>query len=174
MTIFIVIIVVLVIAFLVLGSTQSQAEKEVNLKMNTIGMQKEDLFSTGSYIGGHPDKDQAIAFCYGLQDYNNIIFYDWTNKGEIPQKQFVIPVDAIKNVTIEDLSTIENRVALGRILLVGVFALAWKKKDKKEISFLIIDWNDGKFDHNTTFTFEGEKALENSNICRNKIIKISR
>lgn len=48
----------------------------------------------------------------------------------------------IINISVEDQTTIEKRVGFKRLLLVGIFALAWKKKDINPLSFLIIEYKD--------------------------------
>lgn len=57
------------------------------------------------------------------------------------------------------------------MILVGVFAFAWKKKKKNEIAFVEIDWKKGKFNNETMFCFEGENAVQRANKARNGIIK---
>ena len=39
-----------------------------------------------------------------------------------------IPIDSIKSINIEDASSFNKKLSLGRVMLVGVFALAWKKE----------------------------------------------
>jgi hypothetical protein len=48
--------------------------------------------------------------------------------------------------------------------------LRGKKKKKNEIAFVTIEWEDGKFSHNTTFCIEGENASQRANALRNKFI----
>lgn len=48
----------------------------------------------------------------------------------------------IINISVEDQTTIESRVGFKRLLLVGIFALAWKKKHINPLSFLIIEYKD--------------------------------
>ena len=77
---------------------------------------------------------------------------------------------SIKEVTLEDQSTIENRITVGRMLLVGPLAFAWKKKEKIESAYLILDWNDGTFNHKTLFEFTGSSSMQKANTARNKLI----
>ena len=60
------------------------------------------------------------------------------------------------------------------MLLVGVFALAWKKKKKNEEAFLNINWTDGKYEHETLFQFEDKGAFQEANKVRNSLIKQTR
>jgi hypothetical protein len=52
---------------------------------------------------------------------------------------------------------------------VGVFALAWKKKDVKEMQFVTVTWKPGKFENNTLFVFEGPESIERANRFCNAI-----
>ena len=59
-------------------------------------------------------------------------------------------------------------------MLTGVFAFAWKKKTKHELAYITIYWNDGKFDHETIFEFEGRNAMTRANSSRNKLINLAK
>ena len=65
---------------------------------------------------------------------------------------------------------IQKRVGLKRMLAIGIFAFAVKKKVKEELSYIIIEWSDGKFDHETVFEFEGKGSVTQANELRNKLI----
>ncbi len=82
-----------------------------------------------------------------------------------------IPSINIKNILVEDQSTVERRVTLGRMLLVGIFAFAWSKRQKNELAYLIFEWSDGRFEHETIFEFEGRDAMVKANTARNGVIK---
>ena len=88
-----------------------------------------------------------------------------------PQKVAEINSTSITAVNIEDASTIEKKVTLGRMVLIGIFAFAAKKKVKHELAYVVLQWNDGKFDHETMFEFEGKDAHPWANECRNRIMR---
>jgi hypothetical protein len=67
----------------------------------------------------------------------------------------------------------EKRITLGRVLLVGIFALAWRKKKKNELAFVTIEWKE-KFENSTIFSFEGQEAMQKANTARNELIKMCR
>ena len=127
--------------------------------------------SKGTYVGGHPrcnDNFDSVSF---LQQDGFLRFYSKPLFGSaMPEFQFKIKIDAVTDITFEDASTLESKVTLGRVLLVGVFALAWKKQKKNGLAFVVIEWNDGKFDHATTFSFEGKNAAQQANRFRNELI----
>ena len=56
------------------------------------------------------------------------------------------------------------------MLLVGPLAFAWKKKEKKECAYIIIQWNDGRFNHETLFEFTGTGSIQSANTGRNNLI----
>jgi len=110
-----------------------------------------------------------------MQSYvkDDLVFlfpWDNMNTASIKDPLARISNDSITNIVIEDSSTIEKRVSFGRVFLVGIFALAWQKKKKNELAYLIIEWNDGRFDHETMFQFEGKDAMTKANTARNKLI----
>lgn len=139
-------------------------------KMNKMNPPVDDGF-TGvpvkniKYNCGHPDIDRPGTYNLRFKDSNVHIFT--LSKRELG----VIPGDSIKEVIVEDESTFRQKVTLGRIALVGVFAFAIPKQKKEELAYLTISWNDGRFDHNTIFEYVGYMALMRANTDRNNIIK---
>ena len=145
----------------------SDATKEL---LTSMGIDESTLIYTGKYICGHVDIDSELLFSkIGAKDGDLIIFSQssstkLTEKGKITKS-------SIKNILIEDASTMQSRVSLGRMLAVGVFAFAMKKTEKTEIVYLVIEWNDGRFDHSTIFEFTGDRPMKYANEARNKLIK---
>lgn len=62
----------------------------------------------------------------------------------------------IVKISVEDQSTLENRVGFKRLLLVGIFAFAWKKRQKVPLSFLVIDYKN-EFDEIQEVFIQSEK-----------------
>jgi hypothetical protein len=120
----------------------------------------------GSLAGGHPDIDKEITHVKILANNEKFAICDisFSPKGEILKNQ-------VKDVVLENASTFEKRISAGRLLLVGAFALAWKKKSRNENAYVIVEWNDGRFDHSTSFLFEGTGSVQNANSARNWMIK---
>lgn len=58
------------------------------------------------------------------------------------KEKFHLLKNKIQNITIADRSTMGNRIGLKRLLLVGVFALAWKKKETTPLAILIFEYQD--------------------------------
>ena len=169
-TIIIILIVVVVIIAVIQANLNS---KKRNAAQQNLGINPKSFFNTGRYTCGHPDLDKPIEKTeMALKDGDIQIFSSGADT--VPIYQSKIPIDKIKNITIEDASMVQRRVTVGRMLAVGIFAFAWKKKKVDEISYLIIEWNDGKFDHETIFEFTEKGAVQKSNEARNKLIKIAR
>lgn len=169
-----IIVVMAIVGLIILAANQSSVNaKKKTENITSSGYQKDDLISAGKYISGHPDLDNEIQTVQiGCKDGKlyMLTFPDTFT----PKEHANIPCQQIKNVLIEDATTIEKRVTVGRLLTVGVFALAWKKKKKQELSFLIIEWNDGRFDHETIFEYTGINTVQRSNEARNKLMRLLR
>lgn len=169
----VIVIVILAFAFFVfLGKDLQKKELKIKDDLNQLKMNVEDFIPIGAYVGGHVDQDEVVNGCHFISKENSFIFYQWLDKTNLPIEKFSIKKNNIKSITVEDVSSIEKSITLGRVLLVGVFALAWQKKKKNDLFFIIINWNDGKFNHSTTFSFEGVNSSLNANSSRNKLIKL--
>lgn len=148
-------------------------QKDSKMKMDEMGLSYSDFHFIGTYVGGHPNLDKTIENVYYKKESTTLSLYEIPlMKISIPEKIAEIPINDISNISIEDSSTIEKRITLGRVLLVGVFALAWRKKKKEELSFLLIEWKKGRFEHTTTFSFTGKEAFTKANSIRNNLISL--
>ena len=155
------------VAGIIIAITNSKKRKKSIAK---LGLEPNQLIFTGKYTSGHPDLDKPLEATEMAAIDNDLNIY-FTNKDAILSYIAKIPIDQIENITIEDASTIERRVTAGRLLVTGIFAFAIKKKKKDEMSYLIIEWNDGKFKHETIFEFVNNGAIEKSNEARNFLIR---
>lgn len=158
-----------VIAFFVFAI--AQGNKNISDFEKTHKFKISDLVSIGTYVSGHPSLDKSFKNSSIVFDKNIVKIFELspTGNGYILKSSIEKPL--IQNVVIEDASTIQNRVTVGRLLLTGVFAFAWKKKEKQECAYLIIEWNLNQFKNETIFEFEGKGSIEKANTLRNKFIK---
>lgn len=168
------VLIILFVCFVILVLRTEKKDKERAAKVTSERKMSLEKFkeSKAAYVGGHPDADdyfKDVAF-YEHEDmvefYAVVCGYGYDGK---PPK-FKIDKKAVKNITLENATTMEKKVTLGRVLLAGVFALAWQKKKKNELAFVVIEWNDGQFDHETTFSFEEKDAVQEANRFRNDLI----
>ena len=155
--------------YFIFSANTNTSFKDIKNKMLDLGFDVEKKIVTWKYIAGHPKIDSTGIFTSIIPKDN--CFYIFEDKMiEMPNKIGEINCDKIKNIVIEDRTTIEKRVTIGRLLLTGIFAFAWKKSDKNEISYLIIEWADDRFEHETIFEFSGESSYQYANTARNKLI----
>ncbi|MEI6143739.1 MAG: hypothetical protein WCP85_30955 [Mariniphaga sp.] len=161
--------------FILGGLIVSKQVKENEQSLKSKGFDLSAKIVTGKYVGGHPKIDNVLesTIIFPKDEYLQIMAYP-SGITSMPVTKGIISIEKIKNITIEDNTSLEKRITAGRLLLVGVFALAWKKKKKNESAFLIIEWQDGKFGHETTFEFEGKGSMQNANTARNKLIEIAK
>jgi hypothetical protein len=155
-------------AFLVL--TFIQATSNVNQFEKRYGKKISDLLNSGTYVSGHPRLDKSIPETFFMLNDNEIKIF----KMDKNQAKHVyvdrIKKEYIKNVQMEDSSTIQTRVSVKRLIAVGLFAFAWKKKQKLESAYIVLEWNDEKFDHETIFEFEGSNSINNANTLKNRLL----
>lgn len=152
-------VVAILLVLLVKDGNEKSEEFE---KKNNVSIH--NLLVSGTYVSGHPSLDDPLQQTKIHLDGNDVkIFVGFTEKA-------IIPKSSITNVTMEDSSTIQNRVGIKRLLLIGVFAFAWKKKQKSESAYLVIEWNSGAFKNETIFEFEGDGSIKKANTLRNRFI----
>lgn len=167
------IVIIGLILFVILGITGSKKQEENNEKLKNLGYSLYTKIDTGKYVGGHPYINDAIPKTI-IFPKDGILEIMLDAPMALPIKKGNIQNSYIKNILAEDQSTVEKRVTVGRLLMTGIFAFAWKKKKKNELAYLTIEWNDGRFDHETIFEFEGVGSMQNANTARNKIMKAVR
>lgn len=166
-----------VLAIIIVGIIMAIVNYRNNNKryqaMKGLGISDSDFFYSGKYISGHPDINNSIEDV-NLAKIKESIHIVYFPNSKSPIGAGKIPKEQIKNIVIEDASTVSKRVTATRLIALGVFAFAAQKKEKTEISYLIIEWNDGRFDHETMFEFYGVGSNQKSNEARNKLIKMIR
>lgn len=168
-----VVLVFFVILFVILVISSEKETAKAKAVLAKKGLDFSDFKFVGKYVGGHPDFDKEIMRVSVKDSPDVLLFYDQISQFSMPYHRFDISKNQIKGISIEDASSIEKKLTVGRLFLVGVFAFAWKKKKKNELAFVVIDWNDGKFDHSTTFAIEGKDAFRQANSVRNQLIKFA-
>jgi hypothetical protein len=166
-----------VIIVLILLVNQGAKIGEENMRkrgeaLENRGIDPGELIQVGAYVGGHPDIDDFCSSCVIYSREGKLNICKLEGDLNLPKDLAFICTSDIADIVVEDSSSIERKVTLGRVFLVGVFALAWKKKKKNEVGFITIEWNDGKFNHSTVFSTEGKDALQKVNTVRNKLYRL--
>lgn len=168
-------IVMIIIVSIALTISINNDAKKTKEKLAEKGLKIEDFVWLGIYAGGHPTIDKPIKGVSAIKEGDDIVLYSRLSE-TYPEVKVIpdgnISVKKITDIKLEDATTIRRKITIGRMILVGIFAFAWKKKKKNESAYLTIFWNDGKFDQETTFMFEGKKSLEKANTARNRLMKM--
>jgi hypothetical protein len=158
---FILIILVVVVFFVLLVSNFNKQDEKF-VAQHKISVR--DLIDCGTYVSGHPSLDDPFNGAKIQLDFDKVkVFTAFNEKASIPKS-------SISNVLMEDSSTIQTRVGIKRLLLTGIFAFAWKKKQKLESAYIVIEWKQGQFSNETIFEFEGTGSIQKANTLRNKFI----
>lgn len=160
------------VSIVIIGAVNIRNNQSVqNKRFKEEGLDPLKFLFAGKYLSGHPTIDKPLINCYVYpkKDVVKIYMLD-TRTG---RKGFIANIDSdkIKNILIEDETTISSRVGLKRLVALGIFAFALKKKQKTELAYIVIEWNDGRFDHETVFEFEGADSVLRANTFRNQVIK---
>lgn len=88
------------------------------------------------YMGGYENKKKAIGI---------LTFYEKQTEFNSPlSTKFTILNSSISNVVIEGKDEVNRRVTVTRLLLVGIFAFALKKKNKDKEAYVTIELSDGQ------------------------------
>lgn len=157
---------------MVIGAAMNQSEniKAQNDSFKRSGIDPKNFIESGKYISGHINIDEPIEKTFLYLQENVLKIYEYEPNSGMKFFKANIDTDKIKGVFMEDETTISSRVGLKRMLAIGLFAFAVKKKKKNELAYLVIEWSDSGFDHETVFEFEGLGSIQKANTLRNKLI----
>lgn len=101
-----------------------KTEGEFNETLKAEGIDLSTKVWLGNYVGGHPQIDNSLAHVFSFKTESNLRLYAkmYKSSANISTVYFShladIPIEKIKDITIEDTSTIDKKVTLGRVLLV--------------------------------------------------------
>lgn len=88
------------------------------------------------YMGGYSDKRKAKGV---------LSFFEKQTEFSAPlSTKFTIPNNQIKDVVIEGKDEVNRRVTVTRLLAVGIFAFALKKKNKDQEAYITLELTDGQ------------------------------
>jgi len=112
---------------------ENQQEKSAELK-STRGAKLYLL--QAEYMGGFGNAKGAKGI---LTFYQN-----QTEFSALMSTKLSIPNDLVKDILVEGKEEVSRRVTVTRLLLVGIFAFALKKKSKDQESYITIELTDGQ------------------------------
>lgn len=162
-------ILVLLVSFVVYNNRKMREDVAEHI-LNRQGLSARDFVESGTYIGGHPSVKEIISSLVFRRTPKDFVFYVRPTNVYIPAEKFSIPVGSVVSIELEDTSTVEEKVTARRILLLGPFALAFKKQIKRDSCFVSIEWREGEQLYSTYFYFDGYNAILNANDFRYKLI----
>jgi hypothetical protein len=123
-------------------------------------------FKMGTYLYGKQHHTSKIENTIGY--FNNNILYI---SSELFHDYFSIHSKHIKGVSVENKSSIEKKVTFKRLMLLGVFAFAFKKDIENEVGFLVIEYTESDIPMEIIFQFDGKGAMSKAVEARIAILK---
>ncbi|HRH59049.1 MAG TPA: hypothetical protein PL045_00655 [Chitinophagaceae bacterium] len=122
-------IILIVVVLVIIIAAGSNKEKQ-NKILEERGFDISKKIDTGKYIAGHPDLDKTLKLTFILSKENELLIFEYPDGfiSNMPRSVATISFSKIKDVIAEDASTIEKKVTVARMLAVGLFAFALKKK----------------------------------------------
>lgn len=153
-----------IIVFIILGiAAQKNNEKNAQImkeKLESLGAI--DSVDVGVSITGL-ENNSATNFSITCGISEDDFIFLLSNGKEVGR----IPRNSINKIIVDDKSKITQHVTVGRVLALGIFALAVPKTSKELSFYLLMDWNNEEgIVENTVFEF----SRVNSNILANKAL----
>jgi len=161
-------IIVFISIIIVIISVIEKKEKseEERKKIRELGSEKNYLF--GKYLYGFKENQSKELIRCVETDTDFVFIEGGTELGRIP-------ANSIKKIWVEDRSRITSRFTATRIVTLGIFALAAKKKETTPSYYITVEWETGNMSNNTIFEFSSLEAVNSANNnLRQKIDKVSK
>jgi hypothetical protein len=136
----------------------------------TKGVSHNDFEPIGSYIGGHPGSESVIPDTVFRKNSDCCLFFYKDRSYNMPEFKFKIKVKSFKNISVEDLPSLEKKITSGSLTLTSAAHSKLKKKNG-QLAFVTIDWTDGQLNHSTVFSFEGKDSMQKANIARDNFLR---
>ncbi len=109
------------------------------------------ILTDAKYLHGVPNLNNSFIVRFS-PDKNGIQFKDAKSNAN----KFYLNKNDLVKISVEDQTTVSSRVGFKRLLLVGIFAFAWKKRTQNPLSFLIFDFKD-EFGENQEMFIQSDK-----------------
>ena len=160
------------------------SRENISKVLNKYGLTLSDVWNClCKYVGGHPEQDSATHYglLFGVKNGKLIFFVTsciYGTDGKLSEKDigcdaklihlFDIPIDCIADIRYFDATTSST------VAIVGGNHWAIPIHLKKGDASVLIDWNDGRYNHSTEFRLTGIQANRRANTLRNTFIKITK
>lgn len=135
------------------------------------GLSHNDFETIGNYLGGHPASANMITSTVFRKNSDCCLFFYKDGSYSMPEFKFKIKIRSFKDITVEDLDSIEKKIASGTITLDSVSTSSLKKKKNGQLAFVTINWVDGESDHTSVFSFEGKDATQKANKAKDSFLR---
>lgn len=147
--------------------------KEGEHKKNpaTPGISHNDFAPMGNYIGGHPGSDDIINSTVFKKNSDCCLFFYKDHSYNLPEYKFKIKIKSFKDISVEDLPSIEQKLTSGTITLTHPALNVLKKKKNGQMAFITLNWTDGQSGHTIVFSFEGKDAMQKANIAKDNFLR---
>lgn len=159
----VIVIITLSIFFLIIWIKRSIEKRNKKYEEELSQLLEESLLDV-EYQTGHPDLDSL--HCYNIKVQDNLICFFRLNS----ELAATIDGQSITKIEVWNKSIYNERVTIGRILLLGIWA-SFYPREKIAICHLVITWQDGQFTHHTIFEYRGYEPLQRANNARNTLIR---
>lgn len=158
------VIITLSILFFMLWLAGDDTKQKVQGERELLRLVKDPL-SNVKYLTGHPNLDHSDCFNIEVQDYK-LIFFGLDD-------EFVAAINGqfITEISVCDKSVLQERVTLGRVALLGLWALAAPKREKIAICHLVITWQDEHSTRQTAFEYNGYEPLLRADRARDTLVR---
>jgi hypothetical protein len=129
--------------------------------------------SVGKYVTGYPEKYEPIEDVIMIIHDGCANFFRKTTTDGIASRgvRISIPIDAIHSIEVLDQTTMEKKVTLARLMVLGLFAFAAKKQQRQTWVYLVIKCNLQNFDCDVVFESTEENGLQQYNKVKFEIAK---
>ena len=128
------------------GVEEAIAEQKRRIELGLL----DDVVLKLEYKGGHPALPKEKDCTLKITNYDITISYGLSSAK--------VDYSSITNINFETAEQISRRITATRILTLGVFALAFKKKKKDTEKYLTVEFNENGID--SAILFGGKKAQE--------------
>ena len=150
-------------------------KKEASLQtrqLSAVGIDVSKFVPAGKFISGHVDINQPVEKCWIFPGQD--VFKIYSEIRNSFKKEFLADINtaAITGIEVEDKTTIQSRLQLRKGMFLDSTPYVLEQKNTTlERVWLVIEWNDGRFEHDTIFEFSGSGAVVRANTLRNQLFK---
>jgi hypothetical protein len=156
----------IIISLVVLFKRRFADDAEDNA-VKAAGNEALDTTPIGNYVGGHPQLNKPHPdFVFKRNSHCCIFFYS-NHSDNPPELRFKIKAGSFRNISVEDITSIEN----GNHSLPDKALSLFKKKNKDQMALLKIRWMDGESEHTTMFSFVGNDAMDKAGKAKENLLK---